>query len=204
MTPLHQGAVGCGIVRCGLRSSHGSHAMELLAASLISRSPTREPRLPLATLLETEVTMKAATCEVSSVAGSHDYVTRLVWLSPPPARYFGSVGVDVEIVTEQINYFEKQTQIASLASELTGLEDKSPYIQVEHRPGCWASERAGRTRWGDGIGSRSLSRPTEDEIGTGFRQDSNRRNSWIASNKALDRNRRQGLVPAGGGFVTRY
>lgn len=46
-------------------------------------------------------------------------------------RYFGTVGADVEIVTENIDYFALQQNIASLPEELEGLgADKSPYIQV--------------------------------------------------------------------------
>lgn len=46
-------------------------------------------------------------------------------------RYFGGVGVGVEIVTENIDYFAFQTQLADVSTRLSGFgDDKSPYIQV--------------------------------------------------------------------------
>lgn len=50
------------------------------------------------------------------------------------------MGVDVEIVTENIDYFERQSEIADISSRLSGSgDDKSPYIQVTARWGDWES-----------------------------------------------------------------
>ena len=40
------------------------------------------------------------------------------------------MGADVEIVTTDIDYFASQADLADVASQLRGFEDKSPYIQV--------------------------------------------------------------------------
>lgn len=46
-------------------------------------------------------------------------------------RYFGGVGAPVEIVTEDIDYFEQQAELADIADRLSGFGDSnSPYIQV--------------------------------------------------------------------------
>ena len=48
-------------------------------------------------------------------------------------RYFGGVGADVEIVTTGINYFNYQANLANVKDQLSGLETKSPYIQVKRQ-----------------------------------------------------------------------
>lgn len=46
-------------------------------------------------------------------------------------RYFGSVGADVEVVTEDIDYFSLQAELADVSAKLTGFgDDTSPYIKV--------------------------------------------------------------------------
>lgn len=45
-------------------------------------------------------------------------------------RYFGGVGAEVEVITKGIDYFSMQGEIADVSARLSGLGDKSPYIQV--------------------------------------------------------------------------
>lgn len=50
---------------------------------------------------------------------------------PRSRRYFFGVGADVEVVTEDIDYFVVQAELADVSAKLTGFgDDKSPYIQV--------------------------------------------------------------------------
>ncbi|CAM9743297.1 unnamed protein product, partial [Sphacelaria rigidula] len=54
--------------------------------------------------------------------------------------YFGGIGVGVEIVTEDLDYFDQQANIADVGSRLSGLGDsKSPYIQEPTTSGTFFS-----------------------------------------------------------------
>mmetsp|Transcript_16130 Transcript_16130/g.21333 ORF Transcript_16130/g.21333 Transcript_16130/m.21333 type:complete len:928 (+) Transcript_16130:228-3011(+) len=52
-------------------------------------------------------------------------------------KYFGELGSDVYIVTETFDYFDKQDDLALITSELSGLEDASPYIQSPTKSGYY-------------------------------------------------------------------
>ncbi|CAM9133803.1 unnamed protein product, partial [Hapterophycus canaliculatus] len=55
-------------------------------------------------------------------------------------EYFGGVGADVEIVTEDIDYFSMQAELADVSAKLTGFGDnKSPYIQDPATSGTFFS-----------------------------------------------------------------
>ncbi|CAM9184613.1 unnamed protein product, partial [Scytosiphon promiscuus] len=55
-------------------------------------------------------------------------------------QYFGGVGADVEIVTEDIDYFSMQAELADVSAKLTGFGDtKSPYIQDPATSGTFFS-----------------------------------------------------------------
>ncbi|CAM9219494.1 unnamed protein product [Ectocarpus sp. 6 AP-2014] len=54
--------------------------------------------------------------------------------------YFGSVGADVEVVTEDIDYFSLQAELADVSAKLTGFgDDTSPYIKDPATSGTFFS-----------------------------------------------------------------
>lgn len=71
--------------------------------------------------------------------------TTLCSLYAAAGRYFFGVGADVEIITEDIDYFAFQGDLADVSATLSGFGgDKSPYIQV---PTCLLAWLDYRVHW---------------------------------------------------------
>lgn len=72
-------------------------------------------------------------------------------------RYFGGVGAPVEIVTEDIDYFEQQAELADIADRLSGFGDSnSPYIQEPATSGTFFSWFNALVEYAEAEGSAGL------------------------------------------------